>query len=143
MRLDDSRPVASRKPIRPRILVVEDEPDIRELISITLTFSGFEVMSAGDGEEALVMADLNAFDLILLDVRMPRMTGYEACRHLRRRERTRDTPVIFLSAKGQESEVREGLDAGADEYIIKPFVPSDLARKVQAVLDNHASKTSA
>ncbi len=120
-----------------RILVVEDEPDIRELVVITLAFNGFEVASAADGEEALAMAASAPYDLIILDVRMPRMTGYEACRRLRQRDSTKETPIIFLSAKGQESEVQAGLEAGADEYIIKPFAPSDLARRVQAALDSH------
>jgi DNA-binding response OmpR family regulator len=118
-----------------RILVAEDEPDIRELVVITLAFNGFEVVSVTDGQEALAMAAESVFDLIILDVRMPRMTGYEACRELRHRETTREIPIIFLSAKGQESEVQAGLEAGADEYIIKPFAPNDLARRVQAALD--------
>lgn len=120
---------------RPKILVAEDEPDIRELVAITLSFSGYLVETAADGVEALAMADAHSFDLIILDVRMPRMTGYEACRRMRQREATRETPIIFLSAKGQESEVKAGLDAGADEYIIKPFAPNELAQRVQAVLD--------
>lgn len=128
-------PVGNHNHHKARILVAEDEPDIRELVVITLAFNGFEVASAADGEEALAMADANTFDLIILDVRMPRMTGYEACRKLRQRENTREIPIIFLSAKGQESEVQAGLEAGADEYIIKPFAPSELARRVQIALD--------
>jgi DNA-binding response OmpR family regulator len=130
-------PTASREHHKARILVAEDEPDIRELVVITLAFNGFEVASAADGEEALTLADSDSFDLIILDVRMPRMTGYEACRQLRQRDDTRTTPIIFLSAKGQESEVQAGLEAGADEYIIKPFAPNDLARRVRAALDSH------
>jgi DNA-binding response OmpR family regulator len=116
------------------ILIAEDVPDIRELIALTLTHSGFEVVSARDGVEAVEAASVNNFDLILLDVLMPRMTGYEACRVLRSREATRDTPIIFLSAKGQESEVRAGIEAGADEYIIKPFAPAELTEKVKESL---------
>jgi DNA-binding response OmpR family regulator len=125
--------------LKAKILVAEDEPDIRELVAITLTFNGFEVVSAVDGQEALTLAELNDFDVIILDVRMPRMTGYEACRELRKRETTRDTPIIFLSAKGQESEVQAGLDAGADEYIIKPFAPNELAQRVRAAMVNRTS----
>ncbi|UCG24157.1 MAG: response regulator [Chloroflexota bacterium] len=121
---------------RPKILVAEDEPDIRELIAIALQFGGFEVEAAADGIEALALAEAKAFDLIILDVRMPRMTGFEACRELRLREATRKTPIIFLSAKGQESEVQAGLDAGADEYIVKPFAPHELAERVRVTLEN-------
>ncbi len=119
-----------------RILVAEDEPDIRELIVITLRFNGFEVEAAADGLEALTMANAKTFDLIILDVRMPRMTGYEACRELRLKESTKTIPIIFLSAKGQESEVQAGLEAGADEYIVKPFAPFDLAQRVRATLED-------
>ena len=117
-----------------RILVAEDVPDIRELISLTLTHSGFEVICAADGVEAIEAATAHDFDLILLDVLMPRMTGYEACQTLRGREETKDIPIIFLSAKGQESEVRAGKEAGADDYIIKPFAPAELTQKVRESL---------
>jgi len=119
---------------RPKILVAEDEPDIRELVAITLSFSGFNVVAASDGVEAMAMIDAHSFDLIILDVRMPRMTGYEACRRLREREETKETPIIFLSAKGQESEVKAGLEAGADEYIVKPFAPNELTHRVRMAL---------
>lgn len=117
-----------------KILIAEDDQDIRELITLTLQFSGFEVGSAGDGVQALEMAQQEPFDLILLDVRMPRMTGYEVCRRLRDDAALRDTPVVFLSAKGQEQEIREGLDAGANQYILKPFAPDALAQKIRDVL---------
>lgn len=119
-----------------RILIAEDEPDIRELVMLTLQFSGYDVVSARDGAEAVEIAQNDHFDLILMDVRMPRMTGYEACRRLREIDATRDIPIIFLSAKGQESEVKAGLEAGADQYILKPFAPDELTRKIQAVLSN-------
>ncbi len=73
-------------------------------------------------------------DLILLDVRMPRMTGYEACKLLKEQESTKDIPIIFLSAKGQESEVKTGLEAGAEEYILKPFSPDQLVERIKAIL---------
>ena len=119
-----------------RILVAEDEPDIRELVVTTLRYNGFEVESAADGEEALALTEATPFDLIILDVRMPRMTGYEACRELKLRDTTKDIPIIFLSAKGQETEVQAGLEAGADEYIIKPFALTELTRRVRVTLDN-------
>jgi DNA-binding response OmpR family regulator len=117
-----------------KILIAEDEPDIRELITLTLQFSGYEVVSVKDGAEAVVEAQAGKFDLILMDVRMPRMTGYEACRILRSIDSTKEIPIIFLSAKGQESEVQAGLEAGADQYILKPFAPDMLTQKIKDVL---------
>jgi DNA-binding response OmpR family regulator len=117
-----------------RILIAEDEPDIRELIRLALQFNGFEVISASDGAEAVELASNNSFDLIMLDVRMPRLTGYEACRQLREMEATKEIPIIFLSAKGQEAEVDEGLEAGADRYILKPFAPIELANEIKQIL---------
>jgi CheY-like chemotaxis protein len=119
----------------PRILIAEDEPDIRELIALTLQFSGFDVVSTKDGVEAVDVAQKEHFDLILMDVRMPRMTGYEACRRLRENETTRHIPVVFLSAKGQEAEVQAGLQAGANQYILKPFAPDMLTRKIHEILN--------
>lgn len=117
-----------------RILVAEDEPDIRHLITLTLEFNGFDVVSVNDGFEAIEAARQGGYDLILLDVRMPRITGYDACRQLRTLEVTNDTPIIFLSAKGQESEVEAGLEAGADEYILKPFAPNELIDRINFYL---------
>jgi DNA-binding response OmpR family regulator len=119
-----------------KILIAEDEPDIRELITLTLQFNGFDVTSARDGAEAVEIAQRGQFDLILMDVRMPRMTGYEACRRLRELDVTKDIPIIFLSAKGQEAEVQQGLQAGADQYILKPFAPDMLSKKIKEVLNN-------
>lgn len=117
-----------------RILIAEDEPDIRELIRLALQFNGYEVISASDGVEAVELASNNSFDLIMLDVRMPRLTGYEACRQLRKMDSTKEVPIIFLSAKGQEAEVDEGLEAGADRYILKPFAPIELANEIKQIL---------
>ena len=117
-----------------KILIAEDERDIRELIELTLKFGGFDVVSARDGAEAVEMAQAEPFDLILMDVRMPRMTGYEACRRLQEIEATRTIPVVFLSAKGQESEVHEGLSVGAQHYILKPFAPDALSARIHEIL---------
>ncbi len=117
-----------------KILVAEDERDIRELIAFTLQFAGHEVVLVANGAEAVEKAlEVNP-DLILMDVRMPRMTGYQACEALKKRAETKDVPVIFLSAKGQESEIQEGLDVGAVDYILKPFAPDDLTEQVERVL---------
>lgn len=113
-----------------RILIAEDDQDIRELVVLTLQFNGFDVESVEDGEAAVNAAQSNQFDLILMDVRMPRMTGYEACRQLKAMDSTRHIPIIFLSAKGQETEVQTGLEAGAEQYILKPFAPDELVKTI-------------
>lgn len=117
-----------------KILIAEDEPDIRELVAFTLRFGGYEVVTASNGEEAVQLARKENPDLILLDVRMPRMTGYEACREIKSDTNLRDTPVVFLSAKGQESEIQAGIESGAEEYLLKPFAPDQLTQRVQSIL---------
>jgi len=117
-----------------KILIAEDERDIRDLITFTLGFAGFEVLAAANGEEALNLARQNAPDLILMDVRMPRMTGYEACAAMKADPKLKDIPVVFLSAKGQDAEIQTGLQAGAVDYLLKPFAPDQLTERVQAVL---------
>lgn len=117
-----------------RILIAEDERDIRELITFTLRFAGHDVTATANGEEAYLKAQEILPDLILLDVRMPRMTGYEACEKIKGNPETTNIPVVFLSAKGQESEVQTGLQVGAAEYIIKPFAPDQLTEKVRQIL---------
>ena len=119
-----------------KILVAEDDQDIRELIVLTLEFNGFDVVAVEDGSAAVERAQNGPFDMILLDVRMPRMTGYDACRRLKEIESTRDIPIIFLSAKGQEAEIQTGLDVGAADYILKPFAPDALVRTIRRVLNN-------
>lgn len=118
----------------PKILVAEDERDIRELIGFSLRFADFEVVLTQNGEEAIERAPVEEPDLILLDVRMPKMSGYEACRRLKEDASTSEIPVVFLSAKGQEKEIEEGLDSGAVDYIVKPFAPDELADQVREIL---------
>lgn len=118
-----------------KILVAEDERDIRELIAFTLRFAGFDVTLAKNGAEAVEMVEAEDPDLIILDVRMPKMTGYEACRKIKADPGTKGTPVMILSAKGQEVEIQQGLESGADEYILKPFVPDELVAQVKDILD--------
>jgi DNA-binding response OmpR family regulator len=117
-----------------KILVAEDERDIRELIGFTLRFNGFDVVLTGNGAEAVEKASLEKPDLIMLDVRMPKMTGYEACKLLKDNPSTQGIPIVFLSAKGQEGEIEQGLASGAEEYIVKPFAPDDLANQVKDIL---------
>ncbi|MCA9942513.1 MAG: response regulator [Ardenticatenaceae bacterium] len=123
-----------------KILIAEDDQDIRELVVLTLQFSGFEVVAVEDGSLAVENAQAQAFDLILMDVRMPRMTGYEACRRLKEDEATKDIPIVFLSAKGQEQEIQTGLDVGAADYILKPFAPDTLVNTINNVLQKLANK---
>ena len=117
-----------------KILIAEDERDIRDLVAFTLRFAGYEVFAATNGEEAVEMAPNISPDLILMDVRMPRMTGYEACRLMKLNPDLKDIPIVFLSAKGQETEIQQGLDAGAEEYLLKPFAPDQLTSHVKAIL---------
>ena len=117
-----------------KILVAEDEKDIRELIGFTLRFAGFEVTLVNNGVEAVEKVSEMQPDLIILDVRMPKMTGYEACRQLQENSDTNTIPVVFLSAKGQETEIKQGLASGAVEYIVKPFAPDELTNQVKEIL---------
>jgi DNA-binding response OmpR family regulator len=117
-----------------KILIAEDEPDIRELVAFTLRFAGYEVVVAHNGEEAVQLAARELPDLALMDVRMPRMTGYDACRAIKAHPDLKDMPVVFLSAKGQEAEIESGLEAGAEEYLLKPFAPDQLIERVRAIL---------
>ncbi len=117
-----------------KILIAEDEPDIRDLVAFMLRFAGYEVVTASNGEEAVQGATREIPDLILMDVRMPRMTGYEACRIMKASPTLQDIPVVFLSAKGQESEIQSGLEAGAEEYLLKPFSPDELTNRVRMIL---------
>lgn len=117
-----------------KILIAEDERDIRDLVAFTLRFAGHEVFAASNGEEAVEMAPQVNPDLILMDVRMPRMTGYEACKVMKANPDLKDIPVVFLSAKGQENEIQQGLDAGAEAYLLKPFAPDQLTVRIKDIL---------
>ena len=117
-----------------RILIAEDEPDIRELVAFTLRFAGHEVTTSSNGEEAYHKAQELIPDLIMMDVRMPKMTGYDACRAMKQIPALKDIPVVFLSAKGQDSEIQTGLEAGAEEYMLKPFAPDQLVVRVKEIL---------
>ena len=121
-----------------KILIAEDERDIRELIEFTLTaYAGHQVFKAANGAEAVELAPQVLPDLIMMDVRMPRMTGYEACAIMKSDAKLKDIPVIFLSAKGQDSEIQTGLQAGAVDYLLKPFAPDQLTERIQSVLARH------
>ncbi len=118
-----------------KILVAEDERDIRDLIVFILQIvGGHDVVPVSNGEEAVKKALEVKPDLIMMDVRMPRMTGFQACRALRENPATAHYPVVFLTAKGQDEEILEGKELGALGYILKPFEPEGLVEQVRAIL---------
>lgn len=119
-----------------KILAVDDDATALGALRQILAQKGYEVTTAGNGEDALAIAADNTFDLIILDVTMPGMTGYEVCRELRQAERSADTPVIFLTAKGMLMDMAEGRDAGSDLYLIKPVLASKLLNMVGMFLSD-------
>ena len=121
-------------PRRPLVLVADDDPDILMLVRLRLEREGFEVVGAFDGQTALDLALERAPDVAVLDVTMPRLDGYEVTRRLRGHDGTRATAVILLTARVQETDLQEGVAAGADDYVTKPFSPQELGKRVQAAL---------
>jgi CheY-like chemotaxis protein len=116
------------------ILVADDERDIRELVMFTLMLNGHKITQAMNGEEAVQLAKETKPDLILTDVRMPKMTGYEVCKALRELPEFATTPIVILSAKGQDEELEQGMQAGATDYILKPFAVDKLQQRVAEIL---------
>jgi len=121
-------------PERKRILIVDDEPDLLELVSYTLRKDGHETVTAPDGLGALERLRRDSFDLAILDLMLPGMSGMEICRRLREHPRTSSLPVIMLTAKGDVSDKVAGLNVGADDYMTKPFSPRELSARVLALL---------
>lgn len=117
-----------------KILLVEDEPDIIRLVKFTLEQRNFEVVATSNGLAAIEIASTENPDLILLDVMMPVINGYETCERLKKNEKTKDIPVIILSAKAQKKEVDRALRAGAADFIAKPFSPRQLREKIEKTL---------
>ena len=128
--MSDSAPTEGR----PVILAADDDEDILQLIVFRLERSGYTVLQAHDGEEALALALENRPDLAVLDVQMPKMDGFELTRRLRAEPATSRMPIILLTARVQDADVQEGFDAGADDYLRKPFSPQELRARVQAIL---------
>jgi DNA-binding response OmpR family regulator len=118
----------------PTILVADDEEDLRELVSYRLTRSGYQVIGAGDGQEALELAAECTPDVMVLDVMMPKLDGYELTRRVRAEASLRSIPVILLTARSQEADIDRGYEVGADDYLEKPFNPDELVARVRAVL---------
>ena len=125
---------AQTSSIKPRVLIVEDETALVELLRYNLEQSGFRVSVAYDGEEALASVQDDVPDLMLLDWMLPLMSGIEVCRQLRRQTATANLPIIMLTARGEEGDRVRGLDAGADDYVAKPFSPTELVARIRAVL---------
>ena len=119
---------------RPRVLVVDDEPSMRLLCTINLRLVGFEVTEAEDGRRALEVARQEPFDLILLDVMLPDIGGYDVARRLAEEDGTRHVPVVFLSARTSNADLRRGFELGAVDYIPKPFDPIVLGEQVEQIL---------
>lgn len=126
-----SEAVSDRVPV---LLVADDDEDILALVQLRLSRSGFEVIVARDGEEALRLAQERLPDLAVLDWMMPKASGLEVLRAIRANSATAGIPVVLLTARASEADVQEGLDAGADDYIAKPFSPQELAARVQTIL---------
>jgi CheY-like chemotaxis protein len=116
------------------ILVVDDEPAMGRLIKMCLAAEGYEIRVTASGPEALKMAEESLPDLVILDIMMPEMTGYEVCEQLLARHRDKGLKVVFLSARGNPSDAQQGFAAGADDFIIKPFDPNQLVDKVKKMI---------
>lgn len=124
------------------ILVVEDEPAIQELIAANLKLAGYSVLRAEDGEQAIALVRDKVPDLILLDWMLPGVSGVQLARRFRSDERTHDVPIIMLTARSEEMDKVAGLEAGADDYVTKPFSPRELMARIQAVLRRRAPQAT-
>lgn len=120
-----------------KLLVVDDEPKIREVIREYAEFNGYEVTEAEDGMSAVGLCKLNHYDLVILDIMMPKLDGFSACKEIKK---IQDVPIIMLSARGEEYDKLFGFELGIDDYIVKPFSPKELMARINVVLDRrHAS----
>ena len=124
------------------ILVVEDEPSIQELIAASLQHAGHRVLRADTAEDAMLLVTETLPDVVLLDWMLPGMSGIQYARSLRSAERTHDLPIIMLTARSEEHDKVAGLDAGADDYLTKPFSPRELLARIKAVLRRHAPQAT-
>jgi len=120
--------------MRPKILLVEDDANLVELIRYNLDAEGFDLVATGDGEEALVLADEEKPDLVILDWMVESLPGIEVCRRLRRAAGTGNVPILMLTARVEEADRIRGLETGADDYLTKPFSPRELVARIRAVL---------
>jgi two-component system phosphate regulon response regulator PhoB len=120
--------------MRPKILLVEDDANLVELIRYNLEKEGFDIVTTPDGEEALVMAEEERPDVVVLDWMIANLSGIEVCRRLRRAPETASLPIIMLTARAEEGDRVRGLETGADDYVTKPFSPRELVARVRALL---------
>ena len=120
--------------MRPLVLIVEDEAPLVTMLRYNLEKEGFDVATAGDGEEALLRISERKPDVVLLDWMLPFVSGIEICRQIRRSPQTRTLPVIMLTARGEEGDRVRGLNSGADDYVVKPFSPSELIARLRALI---------
>ena len=117
-----------------KILIVDDDPDIRDVLKLTLSEENYEILEAGDGEEALKVIHDNQPDLILLDYKIPKIDGREVCRRIKNDLLLRHLPIIMVTGKGDISDKVDGIDAGADDYVVKPFEPKELLARIRMIL---------
>lgn len=120
--------------MKPLILIAEDDQALVELLRYNLESEGFETIAALDGETAVLLAEERVPDLLILDWMLPKLSGLQVCRQLRRRPETAALPIIMLTARGEESDRVQGFESGADDYVVKPFSPSELIARIRAVL---------
>src|ERR1041385_4369111 len=120
--------------MKPLVLIVEDEAALVTMLRYNLEKEGFAVCEAGDGEEALVQIAERKPDVVLLDWMLPLVSGIEVCRQIRRSPTSRTLPVVMLTARGEEGDRVRGLNSGADDYVVKPFSPSELIARLRAVM---------
>jgi DNA-binding response OmpR family regulator len=128
---------------KPTILVVEDDVDILQLVDHNLKLADFHVLAAQDGYEALSIAKKHLPQLVILDLMLPGLDGFEVCKELKRSPTTRNIPVLMLTARGEEVDRIVGLELGADDYVVKPFSPRELVLRVRAILRRFAPEESA
>ncbi len=128
-----------KSPDQPSLLVVEDEQDLLEVLRFSLSREGFSVRTAENGEDAIRLVRQQMPDLIVLDLMLPTIDGLAVCRAIRSTEKTRDIPIVMLTARGEEADIVRGLEAGADDYVTKPFSPKVLIARIHAVLRRSTS----
>ena len=120
--------------MKPLVLIVEDEQAQVEMLRYNLESEGYRTIAAADGEEALLRIEEEEPNLVILDWMLPKVSGIEVCRQLRNRERTRQLPILMVTARGEESDRVRGFDTGADDYLVKPFSPIEMMARVRAIL---------
>lgn len=122
-----------------KILIVDDEENIREVLKEYAEFEGHEVDEAGDGMKAIELAKENDYDIIIMDVMLPRLDGYSACKEIRK---FKQTPMLMLSARGEEYDKLHGFDVGIDDYVVKPFSPKEVMARVNAIVKRNSMASS-